>query len=222
MASKFLNSNSKQSLNQKFREKRFQFFKGLLDKLGTKDTIRILDIGGTEAYWENMNFVGNQNIHITLLNINQFPVKHANFISVKGDACNLSEYADKQFDLVHSNSVIEHLFTFENQQRMASEAMRVGKSYYIQTPNYYFPIEPHWVFPFFHFLPVSLRVFLTKNFNLGHYKKAESQEAALNRVKEVQLLSEGEMKTLFPNGKVYREKFLGLTKSVTLYHFPNS
>lgn len=221
MASKFLNSNSKQSLNQKFREKRFQFFKGLLDKLGTKDTIRILDIGGTEAYWENMNFVGNQNIHITLLNLNQFPVKQNNFTSVKGDACDLSEYADGQFDLVHSNSVIEHLFTFENQQRMASEAMRVGKSYYVQTPNYYFPIEPHWVFPFFHFLPVSLRVFLTKNFNLGHYKKAESQEAALNRVKEVQLLSEGEMKSLFPNGKVYREKFLGLTKSVTLYHFPD-
>lgn len=68
---------------------------------------------------------------------------------MKGDATNLSQYSDKSFDIVFSNSVIEHLYTKENQISMAKEVNRVGKNYFIQTPNYWFPIEPHWVFPSF-------------------------------------------------------------------------
>ena len=90
----------------------------------------------------------------------------------------------------------------------------------MQTPNYYFPIEPHWLFPFFQFLPFGVRVFLTRNFSIGNYPKSPTEERAIERVNEVKLLSEKEMKGLFPVGKVYREKFLGLTKSLTLYDFP--
>jgi ubiquinone/menaquinone biosynthesis C-methylase UbiE len=142
------------------------------------------------------------------------------FSSVKGDARNLSEYKDKEFDIVFSNSVIEHLFTKENQKKMADEIRRVGKNYYVQTPNFYFPIEPHWLFPCFQFLPYNMRVFLTRHFNLGNYPKSSTKEKAMQRVDEVKLLSEKEMKQLFPDGKVYREKFIGMTKSVTMYKFP--
>jgi SAM-dependent methyltransferase len=221
MAIKLLNPSYKQSFNQKFRQKRFKFFMSLLDKVRTGGLIKILDVGGEENYWERMGFADN-NVHITLLNLKEVATKSKNFVSVKGDACNLSEYKNGEFDIVFSNSVIEHLFSKENQRKMANEVRRVGKNYYIQTPNYYFPIEPHWLFPCFQYLPFGLRVFLTKNFDLGHYKKSVTREAAIKRVDEVKLLKEKEMKELFPDGKVYREVFFGLTKSISLHRFPGN
>ena len=215
-----LDADNPKSLNQKFREKRFNFFRSLLRKLNSDKPIEILDIGGTQSYWESMHFTKTNDANITLLNLYLAPVKYKNFSSIVGDARNLSNFGDKHFDIIFSNSVIEHLFTRENQVKMANEIRRVAKYYYIQTPNYYFPIEPHWLVPFFQFLPFKLKVTLTRNFNLGNYKKSKTREAAIRRVNEVQLLTEKEMKTLFPEGMVYREKFLGLTKSITLYNFP--
>jgi hypothetical protein len=220
MQNNFFDPDSKKSINQKFREKRFEFFKSLLEKMKSDKTIQILDIGGTEIYWERMGFPKDENVHITLLNLDLEQVKNKKFTSVKGDACSMPEFRDKQFDIVFSNSVIEHLFSLENQKRMADEVRRVGKAYSIQTPNRYFPIEPHWLFPFFQFLPFSLKVAMTKNLNLGHYKKSVSKGAAIKRVNEVKLLTEKQMKNLFPDGKVYKEKFFGLTKSVTMFDFP--
>ncbi len=217
-----LDPNNSKSLNQKFREKRFAFFKTQLQKIHSGKPIEILDIGGTESYWERMNFTENDSVNITLLNLTTAPVKYKNFSSIKGDACDLSDFEDKKYDIVFSNSVIEHLFSYENQVKMANEVRRVGKYYYIQTPNFYFPLEPHWLFPFFQFLPFNTRVHLTKNFNLGHYKKSVTKEAAIRRVSEVHLLTEKEMKKLFPEGKVYRENLLGLVKSVAMYHFPDA
>ena len=208
------------SLYQYFRKKRFKFFISLLERVKTDKTIQILDIGGTEIYWERMKFSNNTNVIVTLLNLEKVPTKNNNFISIKGDASDLSLFKDKQFDVVFSNSVIEHLFSFDNQEKMAAEVMRVGKYYYVQTPNYFFPIEPHWEFPFFQFLPFKIRVFLTKNFNLGYYKKTANEEDAIKLVSEIRLLTEKQMKRLFPGGKVYRETFLGvLVKSITLYSF---
>lgn len=212
----------KTSINQKFREKRFEFFKSfLLEKIKSDRAIEILDVGGTETYWENLNFFPNEKVHITLLNLNLIIVKNKKFKSIKGDACDLSAFGDKQIDLVFSNSVIEHLFSQENQKRMADEVRRVGKNYYVQTPNRYFPIEPHWVFPLFQFLPFSIKVFLTRNFDLGCLKAATKEEA-IKRVNEVKLLSKKEMEKLFPEAEVKIEKFLGLTKSILMYYFPET
>ena len=219
MLLKFLNPDNKDSLNQKFREKRFKFFISLLESVENLESIQILDVGGTEIYWERMDFVNKKNITVTLLNLEKVKTQNDNFISVKGDACDMYLFKDKQFDVVFSNSVIEHLFNYENQKKMANEIMRVGKAFYVQTPNYFFPIEPHWLFPFFQFLPFKLKVLLTKNFNLGHYKKAINEKNAIERVNEVSLLTEKKMKELFPSGKVYREFFLGLKKSITMYNF---
>jgi ubiquinone/menaquinone biosynthesis C-methylase UbiE len=167
-----------------------------------------------------MNYVNTGDVHITLLNLEKVATKSNNVISVKGNATDLSEYKDNEFDLVHSNSVIEHLYEKENHRKMAKEAARVGKYYYIQTPNYYFPIEPHWLFPCFQWLPFGTRVFLTRHFNLGHYKKIPDKAAARKLVSEINLITEKEMKNMFPDGKVYREMFLGMKKSITMYRFP--
>jgi hypothetical protein len=219
MVNKLFDPGHGKSFNQGFRAKRFAFFKTLLQKIDKGDPIKILDVGGTQIYWERMNFTDHDNVFITLLNLDLAPVSNANFSSIIGDARDLKRFENKHFDVVFSNSVIEHLFTLQNQQKMASEVRRVGKNYFIQTPNYYFPIEPHWLFPFFQFFPFDIRVWLTQNFNLGNFPKSVSKEKAISRVKEVQLLTEKEMRFLFPEGNVYREKFFGLTKSVTMYHF---
>lgn len=210
-----INPNKKDSLTYQLRRKRFQFFLSQVDKL--QGPLKILDIGGTPSFWESMGF-DRPDTHITLLNLTAQKVDKPHFSGVKGDAREMKEYEDGFFDIVFSNSVIEHLYTKENQQKMAKECRRVGKNYFIQTPNYWFPIEPHWVFPFFQYLPFSLKVLLTRNFKLGHIPKLPKDEA-IEQVKEVRLLTAGEMKKMFPDGSLYREKFFGLTKSLVAYKF---
>lgn len=128
MAIKCFDPAYRGSLNQKFRQKRFEFFIALLAKVASNKTLHILDVGGsgTESYWESMNFTDNKHLKFTLLNLEKVLTHKNNFMSIKGDACDLSSFEDKQFDIVFSNSVIEYLFTFENQKKMASEIMRVG------------------------------------------------------------------------------------------------
>ncbi|MGV3765457.1 MAG: class I SAM-dependent methyltransferase [Chitinophagaceae bacterium] len=200
--------------SQYFREKRFQVFLSFV-KLMPRP-IKILDIGGTQSFWEKMNFVNEPDISFTLVNLYPQEATAPNFTCVVGDATNLS-YKDKEFDIVFSNSVIEHLYTWENQIKMANEIRRIGKSYFIQTPNLYFPIEAHWLFPFFQFLPFPLRVYMTQHYDIGGYPKTNDKAKAVDRVKEVRLLSTREMKKLFPGGICYREKFYGLTKSIIMY-----
>jgi ubiquinone/menaquinone biosynthesis C-methylase UbiE len=179
--------------------------------------LRILDIGGTQQYWLNMGMVLRPNTEIVLLNLYKNEASKPGFSSIVGDACNLTGISDQSFDIVFSNSVIEHLFTYEQQQKMANEVARVGKSYFIQTPNKYFPIEPHWLFPFFQFLPFTVKVFLTQHFTLGNIKKTKCKEAAINLVKEVRLLTIKEFQFFFKDANIYKEKILGFTKSFTAY-----
>ncbi len=207
-------NNNNSSLSHEYRYKRFQFFMSLISNL--PKPIRILDIGGTQTYWENMNFDSND-IEITLLNLSIQPCTKPNFKSVVGDATNLSEYEDNSFDLVYSNSCIEHLFSWENQQKMAKEVIRVGKRFFVQTPNRYFLIEPHYLFPLFQFLPYFLQVFLLRKFSLGHVKKKPILEEAEKQIQEIKLLSSDDMQLLFPNSTLYKEKFGGLTKSLISY-----
>lgn len=211
------NHDDPRSFNRKFREKRFLFFKSLLETLPRPLTI--LDIGGTEKYWKWMNFADEEGVSFTLCNLDPEEVTKKNFTFMLADATHLPMIKDKAFDIVFSNSVIEHLFTRENQVKMANEIRRIGKNYFVQTPNLYFPLEAHWRFPFFQFLPFRTRVFLTQHFTLGRFPKAKDKESATKRVAEIKLLSPGQMKKLFPDGKCYKEKFFALTKSITMYKF---
>jgi 2-polyprenyl-3-methyl-5-hydroxy-6-metoxy-1,4-benzoquinol methylase len=129
----------------------------------------------------------------------------------------MKQFAAQEFDVVFSNSVIEHVGSYEDQRRMAKEIKRVGKRYFVQTPNLYFPIEPHFVFPFFQFLPQSVKVWLISHFALGWYGKVTDIEKANELASEIRLLSKKEFLNLFANAKIVEEKFLGLTKSFIAY-----
>ena len=108
------------------------------------------------------------------------------------DGCALP-FADRSFDLVFSNAVIEHILGPGRQRRFAEEVMRVGKSWFITTPNYWYPFESHYHLPFIQFLPNSLRREYNRCFG-SHIPKGQTQELAL--------LSARELSRLFPTGRI--------------------
>jgi ubiquinone/menaquinone biosynthesis C-methylase UbiE len=207
------------SIAAKLRAKRLSLFLSLIKSLPTP--IRILDIGGTLNFWQTAGFLEGRfaDIEITLLNLNipKIENSHPSINYAIGDARNMKQFQDNEFDIVFSNSVIEHVGNYEDQAKMANEVLRVGKRYFIQTPNLYFPIEPHFVFPLFQFFPVWFKIWLIMHFNLGWIKKAPNKQKARELVTEIRLLSKREFSNLFPKAKLYEEKFFGLTKSLTVY-----
>lgn len=212
------------SIANKMRTNRMKIFEDFFyetfkEQLTQGKTIRILDLGGTYSYWESINFQYIDSVEITLVNLTteNIPSGIINICSTKGDATNLNGIKDQAFDFVYSNSCIEHVGTANAHRRMAEEIKRVSKHYYIQTPNYYFPVEPHFLFPMFQFLPVNVRAFLVRRYQLGNMKKADSRQEALQIVDSVHLLTYCELDKLFPNATIKRERFLGFVKSYMVF-----
>jgi hypothetical protein len=204
-------SDPANSLTLTLRRKRFRRFLELVDRC-PKRPLQILDVGGTEQFWETMGYAdcGHK---ITLLNLTAAPTRHENIVSLAGDAASMPQFGDERFDVVFSNSVIEHLGSLERQRQMAGEVRRLAKRYFVQTPNYWFPIEPHFRFPGFQYLPVAGRVWLLRHRALASYPRAENEQQARQFVDEIRLLTKAEVQALFPDAEILHERFLGLTKS---------
>jgi hypothetical protein len=203
------------SLAAKMRRKRFAFFLQLLNTVPRPLTI--LDVGGRQRFWEVMDFSQEPGIHITVLNIEPAEIHHANFVALTGDATCMDNLLDNQFDVVFSNSVIEHVGSFGQQKQMACEVQRVAQRYFVQTPNYYFPIEPHFLFIGFHWLPIEVRAWLHSHFNLGWRQRVPDKRHARAEVGQIHLLKKQELCALFPQAHLYQEKVLGFTKSFVVY-----
>ena len=212
MLRKLANGWHSGSLAARLRQKRFAYFLSLLEQI--PDPVDILDIGGQENYWKIVG-TGHPKIRsITLLNLWAEPISLPKLKSVSGDARNLSAYADQSVDVIFSNSVIEHVGGLREQQRMAREIQRVGKRYVIQTPNRFFPLEPHFLVPFFQFFPLWLRAFLHHRLTLGWWRKQSDYFEALAEVESIRLLNRQELAYLFPSSTLITEKLAGLTKSL--------
>ncbi len=214
MLVKMVDNRDPNSLAARLRGKRFAFFMELITRVHRP--MRILDVGGTQSFWQSARFTSPGDVNMTLLNVSKEQTSLPNFTSVVGDARRM-EFEDQTFDVVFSNSVIEHVGTYDDQARMAQEIRRIGKRYFVQTPNKYFPIEPHFFFPAFQFLPLGLRIWLLRHMALGSYKKVSDYETAKSQVENVRLLSRREFQTLFPTAKLQTETFCGLAKSFTAY-----
>lgn len=213
---KLANCRENNSFSNNLRRKRMKIFETYFPIVLSDSKIEILDVGGTWNYWKQMGYDGRNNIIITLLNLNIQKTYSDNINSVEGDACDLSRFKDKSFDIVFSNSVIEHVGNFQMQDKMAKELMRVGKAFYIQTPNYWFPFEPHTLTIGYQYLPISVRTILIQNFNLGWTGKFKEKEKAKEAANNVHLLSKRDLKKLFPNAIVLKEYFIFLVKSFIL------
>ena len=132
---------------------------------------------------------------------------------VVADGCFLP-FPDKIFDVVYSNSVIEHLGNLENQRRFAAECRRVGVRYYVQTPNKWFPIEPHLLTPFVHWLPPWFQRRLLRNFTIWGLITRPTTQQCETFLQEIRMLDRQELRQLFPDAEIHHERVLGLTKSL--------
>lgn len=210
------NDKSAHSLSSQFRNKRFVLFKELFDAL--PKPVKILDVGGRPDIWEREGFYKSElNCTITILNPEEIEINVPNICVSVGDARSMTQFSNEEFDIVFSNSVIEHVGGYDDQQKMANEIQRVGKQYFVQTPNKFFPVEPHFIFPLFQFFPSWLKILLIRNFSLGNRTKASSIAEARETVGSIDLLSKQKFSTLFPRSKIFEEKILGLTKSFVAY-----
>ena len=123
-------------------------------------------------------------------------------------------FAKDSFDHCYSNSVIEHIGEWDDQKCVADEIRRVGRSYYVQTPNFYFFIEPHFIAPFIHWLPVKLRIKLVRYFTLWGLTLRPDQAEIESAVRETVLLTKRQMRVLFPDASFLSERVLGMQKSI--------
>lgn len=181
------------------------------DVFPVSEATRILDVGGTDVNWRLIDCPA----HIVLLNINvpdESPDLAPKMRYVVGDGTRM-DYTDSEFDICFSNSTIEHVHTFDRQRQFAGELRRVGRGVWLQTPARAFPFEPHWLGLFIHWLPMHWQRRVARNFTLWGWVNRPTQETVDDLLAEYRLLSFKEMKALFPDCEIRRERFLGLTKS---------
>lgn len=190
-----------------FLEKRLKRFRAEFPE----DRCRtIIDIGGTTTIWKLLGYRSE----ITLVNSDPGELNDRNgYRTIVGDGRDL-HFPDRSFDLAFSNSVIEHVGDWADMQRFASELQRVGRSYYCQTPNKWFPIEPHLGTLFIHWRPSLLNhYFVVRYLTLWGLLNKPSRAQAARSVSEIRLLSRRELGRLFPESRIVTERLFLLPKS---------
>ena len=209
------------SVAARFRRRRFARFLALFPEL---TTMHVIDVGGRVGTWVDQECSPR---HITITNVSEHEVLSgwhgelpANVSVAAWDATTppssllAGQGKAGVFDLVYSNSVIEHVGSPAARARFAHNVQALAPAYWIQTPNRYFPLEPHWMFPGFQFLPVAARAVISRHWPFGYIRSAaKPASTARNDVLAVDLLGRREMESLFPHAALLEERVCGLTKS---------
>jgi hypothetical protein len=209
-------------IQKSFRKKRMRKFGIVFSKL---PGARILDVGGTPEIWTLTPLPGAA--RVVLLNMPRADESQesaaAGLQYIHGDGCRLP-FSDQSFDIVFRNSVIEHVGGAEAQAEFAREVARVGRGYWVQTPNRYFPIETHLLTPMVHLLPQSWRAFVVRRFTVWQWIHRpaidEKRFYVEHFISDIRLLNADDMRLLFPDAVILRERFLMFTKSLIAYRAP--
>ena len=196
---------------RRFRTARMRRF---VREFGIRADTRVLDIGGTPYNWALVPV----RPRLTLLNMPRALEAITDGINwVAADGCALP-FGDASFDVVFSNSVIEHLRTFERQQAFAAEVARVGKRYCVQTPNRWFPLEHHLLTPCIHYFPKRWQAPLVRRWTvwamLTGIRGERKRFYIEHYLADIRLLGRAELQALFPGASITPERFLGMTKSL--------
>lgn len=184
--------------------------KALQRRFSLRPGLRVLDMGGTPAVWSLVP----ERLNITIVNLPgqtgaDMPTHHQ-IRFIEGDACELSQFGDRTFDLAFSNSVIEHVGDELRQECFAREARRLGKAYWIQTPAKWFPVEAHTGMPFWWCYPESVRRHFVRRWH-------RTLPAWSDTIGETRVLTLARMRELFPEARVYVERLAGIPKSYASY-----
>lgn len=189
-------------------------FRLLYRSLGLDRHTRVLDLGGTSQYWNLAQRLGFPVPKVTIVNTTDPEDSTSNGLYwVKADARKVP-FKDLAFDAVVSNSLIEHLGDYASQQEFANEVRRLAPNYFIQTPNRNFPVEPHYLGPFIHWLPKSVQRSAIRNFTLYGILSRPSPYEVDEFLSELRLLTKTEMDNLFNGAHIICEKWLGMNKSI--------
>ena len=222
------------SIGSRLRARRIQPLLEMIDAtFEKKGQVDILDVGGTQTYWSILpaTVLQKRNVSISVLNLpdsdsrdpartdpQSFDPQHLpdpkHFEFVLGDGCDLSHYGRCSFDIVHSNSVLEHVGPWSNMVKFAEEVSRLAPYYFVQTPYFWFPVEPHAWMPFLHWLPKPMRVMLLMKFNMGGWDKQDSIDGAVRLVESARLLDKAMLRELFKDANIITERLIFLPKSL--------
>lgn len=196
---------------RRFRQRRMREFVACF---GVTQETTILDVGGTPANW----LLAGVQPRVTLLNTPRGQERgQGGFTFVSGDGRALP-FRDRSFEIVFSNSVIEHVGSRDDQRRFADEVRRVGTRYWVQTPNRWFPLEQHLLTPFVHWLPRNWQREVVSNWTVWDWIERPSPDRRefyiRHYLEDVRLLSARELGKLLPDAEIVRERKLGWTKSI--------
>lgn len=171
---------------------------------------KIIDLGGTPELW---NLINHQ-FDVTIVNLpsteNKMPCD-SRFKFIYGNACELRQiFDDKVFDVVFSNSVIEHVGDEDQQVLFSREVQRLADAYWVQTPSPRFPIEAH-----------TGRLFYWHNSEKHREKLLTQWKRDLpnwaKMIEDLRVLSRERMLELFPQSNLYCERLFGIEKSNAVY-----
>lgn len=192
-------------LSATFRKQRMALFSKFLQE-DPHRWPRILDLGGQPEIWQSLP----EPLEITLLNLPGImrspPASQHRFTLLEGDACDARQFENRSFDIVFSNSVIEHVGDKSFQQRFADEVRRIGRRFWVQTPSRHFPVEAHNGMPFWWYYPEPLRHRLLR-------KWKEKLPDWTEMVEGTRVLSKSRLRELFPDARIRTERILALPKS---------
>ncbi len=194
-----------------FRRKRLKKFYAYFQ---INEKTKLIDVGGNLFFWNLAKTEGFPVPNVTIVNIyaadSPLP-DHINWVVTCGTKL---PFDDLAFDIAFSNSVIEHLSTWEMQTQFANEISRIAPNFFVQTPSKSFFFETHLLTPFIHWLPKKFQRPLMRNFTGWGIITRPSQEYCEKFLQELRLLNREEMKKLFPDSTIEQEKSLGWEKSL--------
>jgi hypothetical protein len=218
----FLSSRIVNKLRNKIREKRNSLFN---ETFKIDNNTKILDLGGGNGGYITSLVINKYWKNITVADIDKELLNKARSRGLKtillNQTCDLP-FKDQSFDIIFCNSVLEHVTinkeeiwncfdsrrfyieSMRNQIKFSNEIRRVAKSYFLQTPNKYFPLESHTWLPFVQYYPRKFQIFIIKLLNKIWFKKTKP---------DWNLLNFKDIKYLFPNDLIYKDKILGMIKS---------
>jgi hypothetical protein len=203
---KLLDPDRAGSFTHRFRQNRNEEFKRRFPNLAD---MRVLDLGGTAVSWRVLDLRPGR---VTIVNLGHADGPYEPWMDVvHADACT---GGFGKYDLVFSNSLLEHLGGHARRRQFVDVVQESASSWWIQTPYRYFPIEPHWLFPGFQFLPFRARLLVCQHWSTLHEPARKDRAEAAELVASTELISATEMRAYFPEGEIWYDRVAGLPKSL--------